>query len=148
MPTKEELKRQVCEAIDRRAEQITKVGETIRHNPELGFKEIKTARLVEQTLKELGLSPQTGLAMTGVRATMVGGQEGPTLALLGELDGLVVSDHPLADPETGAAHACGHNAQIAGLMGAVIGLLDSNALPHLAGRVVAFAVPAEEYGEA
>jgi amidohydrolase len=147
MPTKEELKRQVCEAIDRRAEQITKVGETIRHNPELGFKEIKTARLVEQTLKELGLSPQTGLAMTGVRATMVGGQEGPTLALLGELDGLVVSDHPLADPETGAAHACGHNAQIAGLMGAVIGLLDSNALPHLAGRVVAFAVPAEEYGD-
>jgi amidohydrolase len=147
MPTKEELKRQVCEAIDRRAEQITRIGETIRHNPELGFKEIKTARLVEQTLKELGLSPQTGLAMTGIRATMAGGKEGPTLALLGELDGLVVSDHPLADPETGAAHACGHNAQIAGLLGAVMGLLDGKALEHLAGRVVAFAVPAEEYGD-
>jgi amidohydrolase len=147
MPTQEELKRHVCEAIDRRAEQIIKIGETIRHNPELGFKEIKTARLVELTLKELGLSPQTGLALTGVRATMNGAKPGPTLALLGELDGLVVSDHPLADPETGAAHACGHNAQIAGLLGAVMGFLDSKALQHLAGRVVAFAVPAEEYGD-
>jgi amidohydrolase len=147
MPSKEDVKRQVCEAIDRRADQIVKIGETIRHNPELGFKEVKTARLVEQTLKDLGLSPQTGLALTGVRATMNGATAGPTLALLGELDGLVVSDHPLADPETGAAHACGHNAQIAGLMGAVIGLLDGKALQHIAGRVVAFAVPAEEYGD-
>jgi amidohydrolase len=147
MPTKEEVKRQICAAIDRRGDQIITIGETIRHHPELGFKEIKTARLVEQTLKELGLSPQTGLALTGVRATMNGAKQGPTLALLGELDGLVVSDHPLADPETGAAHACGHNAQIAGLMGAVIGLLDSKAFQHVAGRIVAFAVPAEEYGD-
>jgi amidohydrolase len=147
MPTKEEVKRQISEAIDRRADQIINIGETVRHNPELGFKEIKTARLVEQTLKELGLSPQTGLALTGVRATMNGAKQGPTLALLGELDGLVVSDHPLADPETGAAHACGHNAQIAGLLGAVMGLLDSKALQHVAGRLVAFAVPAEEYGD-
>jgi amidohydrolase len=147
MPTKEEVKRQISEAIDRRADQIINIGETVRHNPELGFKEIKTARLVEQTLKGLGLSPQTGLALTGVRATMNGAKQGPTLALLGELDGLVVSDHPLADPETGAAHACGHNAQIAGLLGAVMGLLDSKALQHVAGRLVAFAVPAEEYGD-
>jgi amidohydrolase len=147
MPTREEVKRQVCEAIDRRGEQIIKIGETIRHHPELGFKEFKTARLVEHTLKDLGLSPQTELALTGVRTTMNAAKEGPTLALLGELDGLVVSDHPLADPETGAAHACGHNAQIAGLMGAVMGLLDSRALQHLTGRIVAFAVPAEEYGD-
>jgi amidohydrolase len=147
MPVKEDVKRQLCDAIDRRADLIITVGETIRHHPELGFKEIKTARLVEQTFKDLGLSPQTGLALTGVRATMTAAKEGPTVALLGELDGLVVSDHPLADPDTGAAHACGHNAQIAGLMGAVMGLLDSKALQHLAGRIVAFAVPAEEYGD-
>lgn len=147
MPNKDALKRQICEAIDRRAEEIIKIGETIRHNPELGFKEVKTARLVEQTLKELGLAPQTGLAMTGVRAVINGAKEGPTLALLGELDGLVVSDHPLADRDTGAAHACGHNAQIAGLLGAVMGLLDSQAAQQLAGRIVAFAVPAEEYGD-
>ncbi|HEU5322318.1 MAG TPA: M20/M25/M40 family metallo-hydrolase, partial [Methylomirabilota bacterium] len=141
------LKQQVCEAIDRRAEAIITLGETIRRHPELGFKEFKTARLVEETLKALGLSPKTGLAITGVRAEARGAQDGPTFALLGELDGLVVAGHPVADPETGAAHACGHNAQVAGLLGAAMGLLDAGTMPHLAGRVVFFAVPAEEYGD-
>ncbi|MGH7385737.1 MAG: amidohydrolase, partial [Candidatus Rokuibacteriota bacterium] len=82
-----------------------------------------------------------------VRAEVAGAKEGPTFALLGELDGLVVAGHPIADPETGAAHACGHNAQMAGLLGAAMGLLEARALEHLAGRVVFFAVPAEEYGD-
>ncbi len=141
------LKREICEAIDRRADDIIRLGETIRRHPELGFKEFKTARLVEETLKALGLSPKTGLAITGVRAEARGNADGPTFALLGELDGLVVAGHPVADPETGAAHACGHNAQVAGLLGAAMGLLDAKAFAHFAGRVVFFAVPAEEYGD-
>jgi amidohydrolase len=82
-----------------------------------------------------------------VRAEARGAKEGPTFALLGELDGLVVAGHPIADPVTGAAHACGHNAQIAGLLGAAMGLVGANAFEHLAGRLVFFAVPAEEYGD-
>jgi amidohydrolase len=146
--TRDELKRRVFDAIDRRAEEIVRLGETIRAHPELGFKEVKTARLVEETLARMGLSPKSGLALTGVRADAVGrGGSGPTFALLGELDALVVAGHPAADPATGAAHACGHNAQIAGLLGAAMGLLDARALDHLTGRVVFLAVPAEEYGD-
>ena len=145
--TKVDLKKTICAAIDRNSERIIALGEQIRRNPELGFKEFKTARVVEQTLGQLGLKPRTGLAVTGVRAEVAGGKEGPTFALLGELDGLVVAGHPIADPETGAAHACGHNAQIAGLLGAAMGLLEARAFEHLAGRVVFFAVPAEEYGD-
>ncbi|MEK7839233.1 MAG: amidohydrolase, partial [candidate division NC10 bacterium] len=137
----------MCEAIDRRAEKIIAVGETIRRNPELGFKEFKSARLVEETMREIGLSPRGGLAVTGVRAEQRGAKDGPTFALLGELDGLVVAGHPLADKESGAAHACGHNAQVAGLLGAAMGLMAAKAFDHLAGRVVFFAVPAEEYGD-
>jgi amidohydrolase len=147
MPTRDDVKRAVCEAIDRNAERVIALGEAIRRQPELGFKEFKTARLVEETFTSLGLKPRGGLAMTGVRAEAKGAKEGPTFALLGELDGLVVSGHPIADPQTGAAHACGHNAQIAGLLGAAMGLLGANAFDHLAGRVVFFAVPAEEYGD-
>ena len=147
MPTREDVKRAVCEAIDRQAERIIALGEGIRRNPELGFKEFKTARVVEETLSSLGLQPRSGLALTGVRADARGAKEGPTFALLGELDGLVVAGHPIADPQTGAAHACGHNAQIAGLMGAAMGLVAAKAFDHLAGRVVFFAVPAEEYGD-
>ncbi|MGH7321094.1 MAG: amidohydrolase, partial [Candidatus Rokuibacteriota bacterium] len=86
--------------------------------------------------------------LTGVRAEARGrAGDGPTFALLGELDGLVVAGHPEADPTTGATHACGHNAQVAGLLGAAMGLLDAGAMDHFAGRVVFFAVPAEEYGD-
>ncbi len=147
MATKESLKQAICAAIDRNSERIIALGERIRRHPELGFKEVKTARLAEETFKEIGLTPRGGLALTGVRAEAGGAKEGPTFALLGELDGLVVAGHPIADPETGAAHACGHNAQMAGLLGAAMGLLEARAFEHLAGRVVFFAVPAEEYGD-
>lgn len=146
--TKAELKRRLYEAIDRRAEAIVGIGERIRRHPELGFKEHRTARLVDEQLQALGLATKTGLAHTGVRTELTGRRgSGPTFALLGELDGLVVAGHPEADPATGAAHACGHNAQIAGLLGAAMGLLDASAMDHLAGRVVLFAVPAEEGGD-
>src|SRR5437763_7312102 len=146
--TTNELKQRVYAAIDRRAEEIVGLGERIRKQPELGFKEVKTARLVEDTLAGLGLKPMAGLALTGVRAEAQGrAGDGPTFALLGELDALVVAGHPEADPATGAAHACGHNAQIAGLLGAAMGLVETKAAQHLAGRLVFFAVPAEEYGD-
>src|SRR5256712_3586624 len=146
--TKNELKQRVYQAIDKRAEEIVGLGEQIRKNPELGFKEEKPARLVEETFGRLGLSAKSGLALTGVRAEAAGrAGAGPTFALLGELDALVVTGHPVADPRTGAAQACGPNAQVAGLRGAAMGLLDSQAFDHLAGRVVFFAVPAEEYGD-
>ncbi|MGH7414377.1 MAG: amidohydrolase [Candidatus Rokuibacteriota bacterium] len=146
--TREELKRKVFAAIDRRAEEIIGIGERIRKQPEMGFKEVKTAGLVQGIFERLGLSPATGLALTGVRAEARGrGEDGPTFAILGELDGLRVTGHPEADPGTGAAHACGHNAQIAGMLGAAMGLRDAGAFDHLTGRVVFFAVPAEEGGD-
>ena len=145
---KQELKARVFEAIDGKADEVILLGEQIRRHPELGFKEVRTSSLVEETFTRLGLSPKAGLALTGVRAEVTGrAGSGPTLALLGELDALVVAGHPEADPTTGAAHACGHNAQVAGLLGAAMGLLDAKVFDHLAGRVVFFAVPAEEYGD-
>ena len=67
MATKDEVKRAVCEAVDGKASLIIGLGDTIRRNPELGFKEFKTARLVEEALKEMGLSPRGGLPVV-VRA--------------------------------------------------------------------------------
>ena len=146
--TRDELKQRVSETIERHADEIVGVGEAIRRHPELGFKERKTAALVEDKLRRIGLAPRTGLAITGVRADAAGGAgNGPTFALLGELDALVVAGHPEADGSTGAVHACGHNAQIAGLVGAAIGLVEAGAMEHLAGRVTFMAVPAEEGGD-
>ena len=146
--TRAELKARVLAAVDRRAPEIVAIGRRIWSTPELGFKEVKTAALVAETLRSLGLAPRTGLAMTGVRAELAGGRgEGPAFALIGELDALAVAGHPAADAATGAAHACGHNAQVAGMLGAAMALSDAGVMEHLAGRVVLFAVPAEEGGD-
>ena len=147
MRSKEELKQAICEAVDRRQAEIEKIGDQIMANPELGFKEFKTAGLVADTMKSVDIPHETGLAITGVKAIIRGKNPGPTVALMGELDSILVSDHPRADAETGAAHACGHNAQIAGLMGAMMGLVDTGAMDELCGNIVIFAVPAEEYVE-
>ena len=147
MHDQEELKREVCDAINAHREQILGVGESIMDSPELGFREVRTAKLVSDCFDLVGLPYDDGLALTGVKAVLRGGRPGPTVALMGELDALLVPDHPRADPDTGAAHACGHNAQIAGLMGAALGLSAAKTAEHLAGNVVFFAVPAEEYVE-
>lgn len=145
--SKETLQKQVCEAIERRADTLIGMGETIRHQPELGFKEFKTAALVAQMFESVRVPHRTGLANTGVKAELKGAKPGPAVALVGELDALVVSGHPLADPVTGAAHACGHNAQVTAVVGATMALVDTGAMQYLAGRIVPFAVPAEEYGD-
>src|SRR2546430_17232385 len=105
--TKDEQKRRVWEAIDRRGPEIIGLGEQIRRHPELGFKEVETARLVEETLKKLGLAP-AGLALTGVRADAEGraGARAPIAVLVGP-EALGVAGQPDADPHTGAPHACG-----------------------------------------
>src|SRR5438876_11504267 len=79
--TKDELKQRVYQAIEQRGEEIIGLGEEIRRHPELGFKEVKTARLVEETFKKLGLAPRSGLALTGLRAVAPGrAGAGPTVA--------------------------------------------------------------------
>ena len=143
--TKEDLKQAVCEAIDRHGNEIIELGEQILHHPETGFNEDRTSALVADKMRALGLNPETGLALTGVKGRIRGHQAGPRLAFIGELDSLRTSDHPLADPHTGAAHSCGHNAQVAGMLGVAMGLAASGAAEQLAGELVFFAVPAEEF---
>ena len=147
MQHQDELKRKVCEAIDERRERIVGLGEAIMDGPELGFKEVRTADRVKEVFEEMDLPFSHGLAITGVKATLRGARPGPTVALMGELDALIVPDHPRADAQTGAAHACGHNAQIAGLMGAALGLSAAGVANELSGNIVFLAVPAEEYVE-
>src|SRR3954467_1095647 len=143
----DDLKARVCAAIDARRDTIIGISREIAAQPETGYREVRTARVVANAFREFGLDPREGLALTGVRAELQGGSDGPTVAVLGELDALGVHDNPAADPITGAVHACGHNAQIGSMLGAGLGLLESGVLSDLAGRVVLFAVPAEEYVE-
>jgi len=144
MATIEEMKARVCEIIDQRAGEIIGISQHILGNPEPGFREQKTARFVQEQFDKLELPHKDNLAITGVKSWVDAGSPGPTVAVVGELDSLRVLEHPHADPDTGAAHACGHHAQIGMMLGAAMGLRLSGVLGDLAGRIVFFAVPAEE----
>jgi amidohydrolase len=141
----EELKQRVCAAIDAHAQHlIDTVGEVVYRDPELGFKEVKTSKLVAAEFQRLGLGYEEQLGLTGLKTVVSGGRPGPTVGVIGELDSVLVPDWVYANPETGAAHCCGHNAQLTTMLGVATGLLRSGVLEELAGNVAFFAVPAEE----
>lgn len=144
---KEQLKRKVCLAIDANAAKIAAYAKNVDKEPELGFKETNTAAKMTAVFDELGIQYRSGLAITGVKGRVHGAKRGPTVAILSELDAVGCPDSPKANSLTGAAHACGHHIQQAAMLGAAYGLVKSGVLADLAGDVVFFGVPAEEYVE-
>lgn len=147
MTTASELKAKAIAEIDRRGDELIGIARTILDNPEPGFKEFKTARTVARAFQRLGIPYKDGIGVTGLRGDLHAATEGPTIAVMGELDSLKVLGHPHADPETTAAHACGHHCQIGMMLGVAAALQADGVLENLSGRVALMAVPAEEYIE-
>ncbi|MBV9577095.1 MAG: amidohydrolase, partial [Chloroflexi bacterium] len=139
------MKTRVRQVVDAHASELEQLARQIFAQPELGFKEHHTASLVHDWFDKMGLVHRDGIGITGTRADLKGGASGPTVAVLGELDSLLCWEHPDRDPRTGAVHACGHNAQIAAMLGA--GLALKEVAPDLSGTIALMAVPAEEYVE-
>ena len=139
------LKERVCQAVEAHKEEIMALGDSIFQEPELGYKEYKTAEKVKKFIDEkIGMPYEDGIALTGIIGKMAGRDHKVNLALMGELDAVVCPDHPYADPETGAAHSCGHFAQIAATFGAALALKASGVMDELDGDIEFWAVPAEE----
>jgi amidohydrolase len=146
MLTKQELKQSACAAIDKRKQELIQIARDVLAHPEPGFSEVRTAELVARKFQEMGIPHRSGLALTGLKGSVAGGNgTGPRLAIIGELDSLVVTEHPYSDPDTGAAHACGHHCQIGMMLGALTGLMVPKVLRQLSGEIIPFAVPAEEF---
>lgn len=148
MPTVAEMKALAIAEIESRKDEIIAIAHEVLRNPETGFTEYKTSKIVQDKLRGLGIRVQKDLAITGVKGIVEGGSgSGPSVAVIGELDSLRVVDHPYHDEVTGAAHACGHHCQIASMIGAITGLMIPDVLENLSGRIVPMAVPAEEFIE-
>ncbi len=143
---KQELKKRIIESIDANRDSIIRAGRDIYSTPELGYKEVESTKTAVNFLKDLGLEVEENIAVTGCRARLNEEVQGPKVAILGELDSVAVADHPDA-AENGNMHACGHNIQMGGLLGAALGLVKSGVLKELDGRVDIMATPAEEFIE-
>lgn len=122
-------------------------------HPELGNREIRTAKIVAEHLRSLGLEVKTGVAHTGVVAILKGGKPGPRIALRADMDALPVTEQtglPFASKVTttyrgepvGVMHACGHDSHTAMLMGVAQALASMRA--ELPGEVMFVFQPAEE----
>ena len=90
-------------------------------NPELSFQEYNTAKFVAQKLQDIGLTPQEGIANTGVVALIEG--RNPTSKVVGlraDMDALPIfekNDVPYKSQNEGVMHACGHDAHTSSLLG-------------------------------
>ena len=143
----DETGQRILRLIDVHKDQIIAFAKDIAAHPEPGYEEFCTAGKTAEVLKNLGYKVTEHLARTGVKGTK-SIKEGPSLTVIGELDAIGCHSHPNANPVTGVAHACGHHAQMAAMIGCAIAMADPDVQKCLAGTVNFLAVPAEEYIDA
>ncbi|MGQ0577909.1 MAG: amidohydrolase [Betaproteobacteria bacterium] len=125
----------------------------IHQNPELSNREVRTAKLVADQLRKLGIEVKTGVAKTGVVGLLKGGKPGPVVALRADMDALPVTEESelpfkstlkteYLGQQVGVMHACGHDAHVAILLGVAEAL--AGARDQISGTVKFIFQPAEE----
>ena len=143
----------VSSAVDAVMPQVVAWRRDFHQHPELGNREVRTAKIVADELKKLGIEVKTGVAHTGVVGTLKGGKPGPTIALRADMDALPVTeqvDVPFKSVATaeyrgekvGVMHACGHDGHTAILLGTARALAGMR--QELPGTVMFVFQPAEE----
>jgi len=144
-----DLKKQYIEI----EQKVIKWRRDFHQNPELSNREFKTSEKIAKHLKSLGLEVQTHVAHTGVVAILKGNSSEKVIALRADIDALPVTERndlpfksivetEFLGTKTGVAHACGHDAHTAILMG-VAEILSKNK-DKINGTVKFIFQPAEE----
>ncbi len=127
--------------------QAVSVRRDLHAHPELGFAEHRTAGIIAEKLRALGIETTTGIGGTGVVGVLAGARPGPTIMLRADMDALPMPEENAVDyvsQNPGVTHACGHDSHVAMLLGAAQVLRASAG--DLAGRVAFVFQPAEEGG--
>lgn len=116
----------------------------IHQQPELGFQEQQTAALIAQKLTEWGIQHETGIAQTGIVATIPGDRPGKVLAIRADMDALPIQEEnrvPYKSQIDGKMHACGHDGHVSIALGTAYYLAQN---PQFSGTVKIIFQPAEE----
>jgi len=127
------------------AEMIVGIRRRLHQYPETGFQESRTASIIIEELKKLGIPYSEKIAKTGICADIHGGEDGPTVAIRADMDGLPLEEATglkFASKNPGMMHACGHDGHMAMLLG-IAAVLKEEKFP---GRVRLIFQPAEEGG--
>lgn len=114
-------------------------------HPELGFEEVRTAGIVAQRLRDLGLEVREGVGKTGVVGLLRGGKPGPCVLVRADMDALPITEingWEWKSENKGVMHACGHDAHTA--IGLSVARVLAEDRANLAGSVKFMFQPAEE----
>jgi amidohydrolase len=148
-----DLKNSLDKEIDSLMEKVIEWRHDIHQYPELGNREFRTSKKIEDHLVSLGIQVETKIAYTGVVGLIKGGMPGPTIALRADMDALPVEEKtglPFASKvrttylgnDVGVMHACGHDAHVAILMGVAEFLAKNKS--KIRGNIMLIFQPAEE----
>lgn len=151
--TPEKLSQTISKLASKASAKVISLRRHFHEHPELSNREFKTATKVAEVLRALGLEVETGIAHTGVVATLKGGKPGKTVALRADMDALPVPERtglPFASKAMGqlngqevpVMHACGHDAHTAILLG--VAQVLSEVKNDLPGTVKFIFQPSEE----
>lgn len=119
--------------------EMLSLGDALLKNPELGFKEFETNKIITSYLTELGIPFENHISVTGVRATL--GTGGYHIALVADMDAVGVA----SNGGITACHSCGHSIQVTVMLAVLAALHRGGFVNKLGGRVSFIAAPAEEY---
>lgn len=100
---------------------VVRMRRDFHKHPETGFAEIRTSGVIAEGLKQMGLQVQTDIAKTGVVATLQVEGASSTVAFRADMDALPITeenDLEFKSQNEGVSHACGHDANMAMLLGA------------------------------
>lgn len=117
----EDLKQLIQSLAKENLDKIIAHRRYIHQNPELSFEETETSAYVSAQLTDMGIDHKTGIAGTGILATIQGNGKGKTIALRADMDALPIQEETglsFASLNKGVMHACGHDAHTAALLGA------------------------------
>lgn len=111
------LKQQLLSMLEDRKEEMIQIRRHLHENPELSFKEEKTAKFIEEFYKGKDVEIQTNVGNGyGIVVTIKGGKEGKTIGLRADFDALPIqeeTDVPFKSKNPGVMHACGHDGHTA-----------------------------------
>ncbi|NJN15636.1 MAG: amidohydrolase [Oscillochloris sp.] len=127
-------------------DELVAIRRDLHMHPELGFQEVRTAKIVAEKLGGLGYEVQTGVGKTGVVGLLQGGQPGDKVVLLRfDMDALPIeeaNDVPYRSQTPGVMHACGHDAHVA--VGIGVATVLAKHRDQIPGTIKLMFQPAEE----